>query len=866
MSVAAFLAETLADPDLARRVVHRHVDPAIRARTAEPASPLVGEQRALLAGRGIERLYSHQARALDLARDGRDVLLTSGPASGKSLGFLLPLVEALGANPDARALLLYPAKALAQDQFRAFERDCRVIGGTAGLDRVLAGVIDGDTPSSTRRRLRDRGAVLFSNPDFVHAAVLPHHARWAGFLARLELLVVDELHVCSGLFGANAGMLFRRLLRVARHYGAAPRIVAGSATVGNPGEHAADLFGRELTVVTDDGSPRGRRTTLFWNPPRVRSTRRRSRRSANVEATDLMVDLVTRGIPTITFSKARVTSELIHRYARAALAERAPGLGGRVSPYRGGLLPEERRRIERRLFDGDLLGVSTTRALELGIDVGGLDASVIVGWPGTVAGFRQQAGRAGRRGRDSLVVLVGLDTPTNQFVLRHPEYVFDRPVEAATAEPHDPFVLSGQLRCAAQELPVTDGEDFGPFAPVVLEVLSEHAKLHRLDGRWYHAAAEVPQHEVSLRDATDRNFLVTDIETGRALGEVGKWDGQSVLHPEAIYLHLGETWRVERLDLEKSIAFARRVEVDYYTQSLGGDDVHHVDRVLRERPFGAGRAYFGEVTVYFRVYAYERVRFYGLDTVSRHGVSLPTWPVETTAFWIEPPEDVLEDVKGAGLDPMAGLRGIGFATRTILPFFVSGDVLDLSHTIGGANAPWSTIFVWEHYPRGLGYAAKGYERLGEIVPAVREAIATCPCRRGCPNCTGKPLHPYTVLNPERGEGSLPDKRAALAILDGLIDDGLSGNGMGLDEPDERTLLDSPAAMRERLSAALRRRLQHQREPEAFHPVVPVPPREVPAPESTDQLRVPDAACRGERRRALTRRIRQLGVSRERDVT
>jgi len=241
-----------------------------------------------------------------------------------------------------------------------------------------------------------------------------------------------------------------------------------------------------------------------------------------VEATDLMVSLVTRGIPTITFSKARVTAELIHRYTRTALAERAPGLGNRVPPYRGGLLPEERRRIERRLFDGDLIGVSTTRALELGIDVGGLDASVIVGWPGTVAGFRQQAGRAGRRGRDALVILVGLDTPTNQFVLRHPEYVFERPVETATAEPDNPFVLIGQLRCAAQELPVTDGDDFGPFAPIVFEVLSQHRKVHHTDGRWYHAAAEIPQHDVSLRDATDRNFLVEDVETGRILGEVGK--------------------------------------------------------------------------------------------------------------------------------------------------------------------------------------------------------------------------------------------------------------------------------------------------------------------------------------------------------
>jgi len=854
--VAAFLEEIDADPELAPRVVFRRSDPPRPARHGEPASPLTAAQDAILAGRGIERLYLHQARALDLVRAGRDLLVTTGPASGKSLTFLLPLVQAIEADPKTRALLLFPAKALARDQYRAFERD----RAAAGLDRVLAGVLSGDTPSSSRRRLRDRGAVLFSNPDFVHAALLPGHARWAPFLARLSLIVIDEMHVYSGILGSNVALLIRRLLRVVRHYGAEPRIIMGSATVGNPGDHARDLTGREPALVEADGSPRGRRTTLFWNPPRVRATRRRARRSANVEATDLMARLVARRVGTITFSKARVTAELIHRYVTEALRTTAPGLQGRVSPYRGGLLPEERRRIEQRLFTGDLLGVSTTRALELGIDVGGLDASVIVGWPGTVASFRQQAGRAGRRERDALVILVGLDTPTNQFVLNHPEYVFDRPVEEATVSPENPFVLTGHLRSAAHELPVTDGEDFGPHADLVLEVLEQHRKVRRVGDRWYHSAAETPQHDISLRDATDRNFLVVDLASGRVLGEVGRFDGQSVLHPEAIYLHLGETWRVERLDLERSVAEVRRVEVDYYTQSIGGDDVHHVDRVLRERPFGTGRAYFGEVTAYFRVYAYEKVRFYGLDALSRHGVSLPTWPVETTSFWIEPPEALLAEVRREGLDPSGGLRGIGFALRMILPFFTSADTLDLSHTIGSANTPWRTVFVWEHYPRGLGFTAKGYDRLHEVLPGVRDAIASCPCRRGCPRCVGKPLHPYTVLNPERGEGSIPDKRAALRILEGLL-----GDGAGLEEPDDRSLSSSPAALRTRLASALARRLQHQREPERFHRIAPVPPRGAPEPDPAGELAVPDAARRGERRRAFSRRIARLSATRKRGI-
>ncbi|GAF82407.1 unnamed protein product, partial [marine sediment metagenome] len=363
------------------------------------------------------RLYSHQVRALDAVRKGRDVLVVSGTASGKSLCYVIPIVEALVDDPDARGLLLFPTKALTQDQFRA--ADLALKG--AGLDRVQGGVFDGDTPPNTRRKLRDNASVIFSNPDMLHAALMPQHPRWAQFLSKLRFLVLDELHVYNGIFGSNMSNLLRRFFRVCGHYGSHPQIIACSATIGNPGQLAERLIGREVTVIDEDGSPRGGRTYVLWNPPRVRGRTWRSRRSANVEAHELMAELVRRGAATIAFSKAKMTAEMIHRYVCEKLTQTDPHLVSKVTPYRGGYRAAERREIERRLFSGELLGVSATRALELGIDVGGLDACIIVGYPGTLASFFQQSGRAGRRSRDSLIVLIALDTAVNQYVLTNPD-------------------------------------------------------------------------------------------------------------------------------------------------------------------------------------------------------------------------------------------------------------------------------------------------------------------------------------------------------------------------------------------------------------------------------------------------------------
>lgn len=849
MDVDAFLNDIRSAAEYAGQMVYVREVPAREACFAAPAAVLPQPVQHMLESRGIERLYSHQAEAIDRIHEGRNVLIATGTASGKTLCYAVPILQMLLRDAGGKALLLFPTKALCQDQFKSFDAALHA----AGLSDVFAGVYDGDTPSALRRKLRDRASVIFTNPEMLHAALMPQHARWAEFLSRLKFLVLDELHVYSGIFGSNMANVLRRFARLCRHYGSSPQVAACSATIGNPRELAERLTGEPVELIDNDGSPHGARTYVFWNPPRVRATEWRSRRSANVEAHELMAMLIRSGVPTITFSKAKMTAEMIHRYVRETLEKTAPQLTNKISAYRGGYLPQERREIERRLFSGELLGVSTTRALELGIDVGGLEASIVVGYPGTLASFFQQAGRAGRRDRDALAVLIGLDTTVNQYVMSHPAYIFGRPIEQAVTDADNPFVVLGHLRCATHELPLEETEAawFGPYTEMVLHVLADNLKVKRIGETWYHASSETPQHEISLRTYSDANVVIEDVDTGAVLGQVDKFDAPPILHPEAIYMHHGDTFRVLELDLERNIARVKREAVDYYTQAIGGTDVHHVDHCLREKPFGSARAYWGEVTAYFRSEMYEKIHFYSLDAISRHGLNLPTFALETMAFWIVPPEELMHRVRAADLDVHSGLRGIGYATRMLLPLFMTCDTLDFSHSIGSVNSPWNAIFVYERYPHGLGFTAKAYERLHEVMPAVLDTIRKCPCRDGCPCCVGKPLRQYTTWNVERGEASVPSKRSAVMILEGVLLDGSE-----LEHADTHSLTDSDADDELRLEMALRRRLERMREPQLFHPIEPSVPTKYPAAEQAESFPEADVARRAERRRSLTKELRK----------
>jgi DEAD/DEAH box helicase domain-containing protein len=648
----------------------------------------------------------------------------------------------------------------------------------------------------------------------LHVGVLAGHPRWSRFLENLRWLVLDEVHTYSGVFGSNLAHVVRRFARICAHYGSDPKVVACSATIANPLELTETLVGRPFALVDDDGSPRGERTTVFWNPPKVTDSPWRSRRSANVEAQDIAVVLLRAGLSTIVFSKAKMTAEMIRRYVCETLEGEGLGsLAARVAAYRGGYTPEERRDIERRLFSGELVGVSTTPALELGVDVGSLAACVVVGYPGTISSFQQQAGRAGRRG-DALVVLVGLDTAVNQYVMTHPDYVLEQPVEQAVVEPENPFVLMEHLRCAAHELPIGTGEleRYGPWARTALGVLESERRVRHIRDAWWHSSPEVPQYEVSLRGFCDKNVIIEDASTHEAIGEMTKFDAQPILHPGAIYMHQGETYLILSLDLERNLATARKVDVDYYTQPLGGTDVHHIDHRIRERPLGRGTACWGEVTTYFRNHAFEKIRFYTLEAFAQEPLDLPTWVLETMAFWIIPPDDLLEEVMRAGRDVHGGLRGIGYATRMLLPMFLTCQTPDFSHTVGAANAPPRTVFIYERFPLGLGLTQRAYEILGRIMPRVLEHIRACPCADGCPLCVGKPLRGFTTWNVERGEASIPSKSAATLILEGLLE------GECPDEDAERTV--APFADEALLEGVLRRRLARAREPWVLHDITP----------------------------------------------
>jgi DEAD/DEAH box helicase domain-containing protein len=896
MNVEAILRELMNAPDYEGQIVHVERVAAREARFAKPKQPLPYALGSALRERGIERFYSHQAAALDALAAGKNVVLVSGPASGKSLCYQMPILAGLTANSAERSLLLFPTKALAQDQLRAFEQ---LAAGIAGL-RQAAGVLDGDTPTDLRRKLRQSGRVILSNPDFLHAAILAHHSHWAAFFQNLRYVVLDELHVYAGLFGANVGNLFRRLWRVLGHYQGAihgqdaratlPQIICCSATIANPKELAEQVVGRPMHLIADDGSARGARTCILWNPPIVREQSRYRRRSANVEAHRIAARLIANRLPTIIFSKARVTAEMIFRYVREELERMGSPLADKVTPYRGGYLPEERREIERRLFSGELLGVSTTPALELGIDVGAFEACVIVGYPGRLASFFQQAGRAGRRDRDSLIVLVAVDTLINQWIMEHPGYLFGRPIESAVVDLDNPLVVSGHLRCAAAELPVAESEEaqFGPHARPSLEVLEEKRKVKHIADRWYHASAEIPQHELSLRAFSEANVMIVDAaDNDRVIGEVDVYDAPPIVHPGAIYMHLGETYEVERLDLERNMAFVRRIEADYYTQPLGGTDVDHVDRPLRQRElrtsdfgfpildFGLknkthgedgeqrsnkARVFCGEVTAYFRTFGYEKIRWYNLEAFSFHRLNLPIQSLETLAFWIESSEALVRDVYSRGLDAYAGLRGIGYAVRMVLPLFVSAETLDFSHSVGSRNTPWHTLFVYERHPRGLGFVEKAYEILEDILEVVYQRVRDCRCADGCPCCVGKPLRGETSWNIERGEGSIPSRRASLSVLEGLLgkraieisaSDIVAQPLVGVSQSDA-----TQKALPLNVERAIRRRLERQREAKVLHPVEPRPEVGYPMPEKPATLPAADIARRARHKIEAARRKRK----------
>ncbi len=717
-----------------------------------------------LRSQGVDRPWTHQVDGAERARAGENVVVATGTASGKSMVYQLPVLAALQEDRRATALYLSPTKALGADQLRAVEH--------FGVPGVRAASYDGDTPHEERDWVRAHARWIFTNPDMLHHGVLPRHSRWARFFRRLRYVVVDECHSYRGLFGSHVALLLRRLRRIARHYGADPVFVFASATVSDPASLGERLLGAPCQAITDDGSPRGARTVALWEPPLldeiVGENEAPIRRSAGSETARIMTELVIEKARMLAFVRSRRGVEVAALTARRALSDVAPDLLERVAAYRGGYLPEDRRALERDLMSGALLAVATTNALELGVDIAGLDAVVVAGYPGTLASFWQQAGRAGRDGEGALVVFVARDDPLDTYLVHHAPAVLDRPVEATVLDPTNPYVLEPHLACAASELPLTEDclNEFGPDAAQrAVEALAAEGVLRRRPRGWYWTSRERPHQTVEIRGSGGKQVAVVEADSGRMLGTVDPESAHGTVHPGALYLHQGESYVVDELDLEHGIALVHAENPEWTTSPREVIDI----KVLRteEKVQAAPGVTFclGEVEVTSQVVGYLR-RLPSGEVLDQVPLDLPTRTLVTRSVWYTVNDDLLNGNApgGAGLDPAripGALHAAEHAAIGLLPLFATCDRWD----IGGVSTALhedtgeATVFVHDGHPGGAGFADRGYAALIPWLNATREAIASCECPAGCPSC---------VQSPKCGNGNEPlDKAGAVAVLDAV---------------------------------------------------------------------------------------------------
>jgi DEAD/DEAH box helicase domain-containing protein len=719
-------------------------EPARPPRFAPLPDELHPKVRDALGSAGIEQLFTHQADAWDAAARGEHLVVATGTASGKTLAFNLPVLDALARQPKTRALYLYPTKALAQDQIRSLTE--------LKPPDVKPAIYDGDTESNRRWQIRKWSNLILTNPDMLHVGILPHHDRWGDVLHNLRYVVVDEAHVYRGVFGSHVGNVLRRLRRLARIYGADPQFLLASATIANPGELAQRLLGVEATVIEHDGAPKAERTLLLWNPP-LTDEELGLRASALGEAARLMASLVERGVRTLCFAKSRKSAELVHRFTAQRLGDAT-----RIAPYRAGYTPAQRREIERRLVEGELLGVSATNALELGIDVGLLDAVICVGFPGTVASLRQQWGRAGRRGH-GLAALVATEDALDQFFMRDAEALLERRVEAAILDHTNPRVLDGHARAAAFEAPLGD-EDAEALGPEALERAAHLPDLRKTDAGFVWAGRDYPAGRFGLRSATPDSFTVVDTSTGSLLGLVERERAYSTVHQGAVYLHLGESYRVAALDLENRTALVEPYAGDEYTQAKK-DTMTSIDEPLRtERRLGLDLS-FGRVSVTEQVVAYQRKRIGDSETIETVPLDLPETTFDTEAVWFAPEDWMLE-----GLEEMPRLLGSLHAAEhaliALLPLWAMCDRWD----IGGLSTNLHfqtgrpTIFVYDGHAGGVGINERGFEIFEGWAGDTARMLEGCPCDHGCPSC---------VQSPKCGNLNEPlDKAGALTLLERML--------------------------------------------------------------------------------------------------
>ena len=724
--------------------------------------------------KGIQKLYSHQAATAELVHDGRNVVVVTPTASGKTLCYNLPVLNAVLENPDTRALYLFPTKALAQDQLA----ELHDLGERLD-DRFGVFTYDGDTPNDARKAIRERGHIVLTNPDMLHAGILPHHTKWMRLFENLRYIVLDELHTYRGVFGSHLANVLRRLRRVAQFYGSSPQFICCSATIANPGELASQLIEGEVDVVDENGAPAGEKLFVFYNPPMV-NRNLGIRRSYINEATRVAKELLVRKLQTIVFANSRLHTEILLTYLQQANPPKA-GQAEPVRGYRGGYLPRERREIERGLREGRIRGVVTTNALELGIDIGSLDACVMAGYAGSIASTWQRAGRAGRRSGTSCAVFVASSAPLDQFIVQHPDYFFGSSPEHAHIQPDNLEILINHLKCAAFELPLSPNERFGNVdLPELCERLGEAGFLHRSGGNWHWVQEAYPADTISLRSVTSDNFVIIDTtgeEDGQpqVIGEVDFSSALTTVHPKAIYIHQGQQYHVERLDFDKRKAYVKPVNVDYFTDAIRYTQVRVLEIAEEQSISGPAARAHGDVLVRSQVVGFKKIKFFTNENVGSGKLELPENEMHTTAFWVTLGHELLAALPFTLSERQSGIFGLLYALGSVATLLLMCDRRDLGTAVGerppsaGIDIEWQdfattqdvekelfepNLYLYDAYPGGIGFSEPLYRICDVLLTRTRELIAACPCENGCPSCVGP-----------AGDKSERSKEVALAILE-----------------------------------------------------------------------------------------------------
>lgn len=709
--------------------------------------------------KGIRDLYSHQAATADLVRNGKNVVVVTPTASGKTLCYNLPVLDAVLENPDTRALYLFPTKALAQDQLAELQDLVKRLDDGFGVFTY-----DGDTPNDARKAIRERGHIVLTNPDMLHTGILPHHTKWMRLFENLRYIVLDELHTYRGVFGSHLANVLRRLKRVARFYGSDPQFICCSATIANPGQLASQLIEKEVEVVEENGAPAGEKLFVFYNPPMV-NRNLGIRRSYINEATRVAKEILGRKLQTIVFANSRLHTEVLLTYLQQANPPK-PGQPEPIRGYRGGYLPGERREIERGLRDGQILGVVATNALELGIDVGSLDACVMAGYPGTIASTWQRAGRAGRRSGSSYAVFVASSAPLDQFIVQHPDYFFDNSPEHAHIQPDNLEILVNHLKCAAFELPISPDERFGNVdLPDLCEQLGEAGFLHQSGGDWHWIDEAYPADTISLRSVTSDNFVIIDTtgeDNGKpeVIGEVDFSSALTTVHPKAIYIHQGQQYHVEHLDFDKRKAYVKPVNVDYFTDAIRYTQVRVLEVAEEETAAGPAARAHGDVLVRSQVVGFKKIKFFTNENVGSGKLELPENEMHTTSFWLTLGHSLLAELPFSLSERQSGIFGLLYALGSMATLLMMCDRRDLGTAVGerppsaASEINWEdfatassngseakeffepNLYIYDAYPGGIGFSEPLYRICGTLLNRTLDLVSACPCENGCPSCVG----------------------------------------------------------------------------------------------------------------------------------